>query len=288
MNCSVVTHHNTAWCRSQRATSRCTPGSCFRLRSRRRGKGVPGTPGATLVSSVLHLQPDQEAVSQHHCGGVAVEAPPAPTLVLVPAQLSLGLFMELLNSMAAMGILHQFLQWSSGRQVAPVVLVLSWLTSGRSFPKQPTFSYSPIPGAPPAVQGDELLPEPALAPLPPPDGAPQASRQGSQHLVGPASWGPGRQAHSKVGSNSHHIGFPTILQSGQEVGIVAVVGIGYHTGWGTPQVRAWSNRARAISGLVWKPTSGGTPAWRQRSRSWVQVSGRYRCTPTGQVARGSL
>src|SRR5919106_926592 len=229
MNCSVVTHHNTAWCRSQRATSRCTPGSCFRLRPRRRGKGVPGTPGATLVSSVLPLQPDQEAVSQHHCGGVAVEAPPAPTLVLVPAQLSLGLFMELLNSIAAMGILHQFLQWSSGRQVAPVVLVLSWLTSGRSFPKQPTFSYSPIPGAPPAVQGDELLPEPALAPLPPPDGAPQASRQGSQHLVGPASWGPGRQAHSKVGPDSYHIGFPTLLQPSQEVGIVAVVGIGDHT-----------------------------------------------------------
>ena len=89
MNCSVVTHHNTAWCRSQRATSRCTPGSCFRLRSRRRGKGVPGTPGATLVSSVLHLQPDQEAVGQHHRGGgsparVCPGTGPSPTPLWPP------------------------------------------------------------------------------------------------------------------------------------------------------------------------------------------------------------
>ena len=110
MNCSVVTHHSTAWCRSQQATSRCIPGSRFRLGSRRGGKGVPGTPWAMLSASVLHLQPDQEAVGQHHGGGMAVEAPPPPTLVLVPAQLPLGLFMELLNSMPAMAILHQFLQ----------------------------------------------------------------------------------------------------------------------------------------------------------------------------------
>ena len=55
MNCSVVTHHSTAWCRSQQATSRCTPGSCLRLGSRRGGKGVSGTPWTLLAASVLHL-----------------------------------------------------------------------------------------------------------------------------------------------------------------------------------------------------------------------------------------
>src|ERR671919_5631 len=58
---------------------------------------------------------------------MAAGTPPPPTLVLVPAQLPLGLFMELLNSMSAMAILHQFLQWSRGWQVAPVVLVLPLL-----------------------------------------------------------------------------------------------------------------------------------------------------------------
>src|SRR5918996_4196192 len=160
---------------------------------------------------------------------MAVEAPPPPTLVLVPAQLPLGLFMELLNSMPAMAILHQFLQWGRGWQVAPIVLVLPLLTPSRPLSQQPALSHSPIPGAPPAIQGYELLPEPALAPLPPPDGAPQAAGQGSQHLVGSAPWGLGRQAYSKVGPDSYHIGFPTLLQSGQGVGIVAVVGIGDHT-----------------------------------------------------------
>src|SRR5918992_4419340 len=104
MNCSVVTQHSTAWCRSQQATSRCTPGSCFRLGSRRGGKGVPGTPWPLLAASVLHLQPDQEAVGQHHGGGMAVEAPPPPTLILVPAQLPLGLLVELLDGMTPVGI----------------------------------------------------------------------------------------------------------------------------------------------------------------------------------------
>src|SRR5919106_3205016 len=229
MNCSVVTHHNSAWWRSQRATSRCTAGNSFRRGSRRGGKRVPGAAWTPLGPSVLHLQPDQEAVSQHHAHPMAVKALPESSLVLVPAQLSLGLLLELLNGMAAMGILCQFLQGSRSWQIAPVVLGVPLPPSGRSLPKQPALS-SPIPGALPAVEGDELLSEPALAPLPPTDGAPQAAGQGSQHLVGPTSRRLGRQAHSKVGSDSYHIGFPTLLQSGQEVGIVAVVCcIGYHT-----------------------------------------------------------
>src|ERR687896_263075 len=114
---------------------------------------------------------------------MAVEAPPSPTLVLLPAQLLLGLFMELLNSMPAMAILHQFLQWGRGRLVTPVVLALPLLVSGGPLPQQPALSHCSIPGMPPTIQAHELLPKPALAPLPPPDGTPQAARQGSQHLV---------------------------------------------------------------------------------------------------------
>jgi hypothetical protein len=283
MNCSVVTHHSTAWCRSQQATSRCIPGSCCRLGSRRGGKGVPGTPWTLLASSVLHLQPDQEAVGQHYGGGMAVEAPPPPTLILVPAQLPLGLCMELLNSMAAMAILHQFLQWGSGRQVAPVVLVLPLLTPSRPLPQQPALSHCPIPGVPPAIQGHELLPEPALAPLPP-----QAAGQGSQHPVSSAPWGLCRQAYAKVGSDSYHIGFPTLLQPSQEVGIVAVVGIGDHTVVGyspTPRLvqQGQGNLGLSLEAYLRRYACLAAP---------LQILGpglgQIQAHPTGQVAKGSL
>src|SRR5918992_5843951 len=61
------------------------------------------------------------------------------------------LFMELLNSMPAMAILHQFLQWGRGRQVTPVVLVLPLLVSGGPLPQQPALSHCPIPGMPPTI-----------------------------------------------------------------------------------------------------------------------------------------
>ena len=152
-----------------------------------------------------------------------------------------------------MSIVHRFLQGGSGRQVAPIVLVLPLLTPSRPL------SHRPSPGAPPAIQGYELLSEPALAPLPPPDGAPQASGEDGQYLVGPAPRGLSRQAYSKVGPESYHIGFPTRLQSGQEVGIVA---IGDHT------VVGYSPTPRLVH--------------------QGQASGRYRRTPTGQRAKGSL
>ena len=51
MNRSVVIHHNTAWWRSHRATSRCTAGRARRQRSGRGGKRVAwATPFGMLVS----------------------------------------------------------------------------------------------------------------------------------------------------------------------------------------------------------------------------------------------
>jgi hypothetical protein len=219
---------------------------------------------------------------------MAVEAPPSPTLVLVPAQLPLGLFMELLNSMPAMAILHQFLQWGRGRQVTPVVLALPLLVSGGPLPQQPALSHCPIPGMPPTIQGHELLPEPALAPLPPPDGAPQAAGQGSQHLVSAAPWGLWRQAYSKIGPDSYHIGFPTLLQPSQEVGIVAVVGIGDHTVVGYSPTPRLVQQGQGNLGLGLEAYFRRYACFVTPSRSWVQASGRYRRTPTGQVAKASL
>src|SRR5271165_2158891 len=43
----------------------------------------------------------------------------------------------------------------------------------------------------------------------------------------------------------------------------------------TPQALAWSSRAKAICGLVWKETSSGTWALARRDRSSAQCRGRY-------------
>jgi hypothetical protein len=58
----------------------------------------------------MPLEPDQEAVGQHHRDGKAMQAGPQSALVLVPPQLSLGLLRELLDAMTAMGIAGQLLQ----------------------------------------------------------------------------------------------------------------------------------------------------------------------------------
>ena len=143
MNRSVVIHHSTAWWRSHRATSRCTAGSVPRCRSGRGGKRVAWATPSRLVLSLPQLLPEQKAVCQHHGDGMPVETPPQPSLVLVPAQFPLGLFMELLDGMAAMGNVHQFLQGSRGRQVAPIVFALLWLTTSCPLSQQPAHVASP-------------------------------------------------------------------------------------------------------------------------------------------------
>jgi hypothetical protein len=117
MNRSVVTHHCTAWWRSQRAISRCTTGRVCRRRSGRRGKGVAWATPAAWRTSLTPLQSHQEAVRQHHSDRMPVEASPQAALVVIPAQLALGLLMELLDRMAAMGIAGQLACGSVSQQV---------------------------------------------------------------------------------------------------------------------------------------------------------------------------
>ena len=137
MNRSVVIHHNTAWWRSQFATSRCTSGSARRQRSGRGGKRVArATPFGMLVA-FSKLLPDQKTQRQHHCHGMAVKARPKTALILIPAQFFFGFLMELLNGMATMGILNQFLQRRRGGQVAPIELVFFGLPLSRPLSQQP-------------------------------------------------------------------------------------------------------------------------------------------------------
>ena len=91
------------------------------------------------------------------------------------------------------------------------------------------------------------------------------------------------QGHGEVRADRDHIALPPLLQAGQEVRVIAVIGVGGHAGPADTQAFAWSNNARAIWGFVWNTTSWGTWALVRRAGSLAQTSGRYRRVATGQA-----
>src|ERR671914_1233159 len=115
MNRSVVTHQRTAWRRSHRATSRWIAGSECLRGSGRGGKRGTGATTTGLAVPLAQFQPDQKAVGEHDRHGMPVEARPEATLIVIPPQLSLGLFMKLLHRIPAMRIARQLLQRRGGR-----------------------------------------------------------------------------------------------------------------------------------------------------------------------------
>jgi hypothetical protein len=122
MNRSVVTHHRTAWCRNRPATSRCTAGSVRRWPLGRGGKRIAGAAPPGVTGPFPPLQPDQKAIGQHDGGRVPMKPWPQATLVLIPAQLALGLLMKLLDRMPPMGHAGQLLQRGLGVTVQSVLI----------------------------------------------------------------------------------------------------------------------------------------------------------------------
>jgi hypothetical protein len=179
--------------------------------------------------------------------------------------------MELLNSRATMGIVHQFLHGGSGRQVAPVVLV------------------APLADSEPAAL-------PATSPLPPPQPwcaatgwCPTGFRAGRPVLGRPSALGlesPGL-LQSQPRPPPHRVPHAPPVRPGSWDGRRSRHPLP-HSGGVLPNSAFGPPGPGQSLVLVWKPTSGGMPAWRHRSRSWGQASGRYRRTPIGQGARGSL
>src|SRR5512141_3255584 len=106
-------------------TRRWMAASDWRRRSRRGGKDAARATPPLHPFAFTPFQPDQETVGQHDQCGVPMEAMPQPTLILIPAQQALGLFMKLFNPVAAMCIFHHGLQRRVEWKVAPEVLPLA-------------------------------------------------------------------------------------------------------------------------------------------------------------------
>jgi hypothetical protein len=184
MNRLVVTHHWTAWWRSQLAPSRCTAGRVLRRRSGRGGKRGAGTPTACLLVPLAQLQPDQNAGGQHHGDRLAVNAQPQSALVLVPAQLPCGLPMARRDRLPPMGIAGQLCQGGRRRQMAPRVRPFCRRPAHRALPQPPAPMPWPLARHPPAAHRRNLLAQPAVGAMAPTDRPP---RPAVSHQV-TASW----------------------------------------------------------------------------------------------------
>lgn len=172
MNRSVVTHQSTAWWRSHRATTRCRAGSVLRRWFGRRGKKVASATLLSVTAPWLLVQPDQKAVGQHDDHRVSMKPWPQAALVLVPAHLPLGLFIEQLDRMAPVGRPGQLFQRGLRRQVAPEIFPLLGLPPDGSLPHQPAAVSVPVTGHPPTPHGHKFLAQPPFGASPPANGAP--------------------------------------------------------------------------------------------------------------------
>src|SRR5512135_3842592 len=206
MNC-LASHSRRAWPRSQSITWRWTSGNGTRRRSGRGGKRSAGTTTPTFELPLLPLAPNQIAVGQHHRHGMPVEPRPQPTLVLIPAQLPLGLFVVLLHPVSPVGVLHHRGQRHRRPEVAPVVLAAGLLTRHLPLADQPTEVTPAVRGNPPASLRHESAPQPPRAALSPADRAPRRLRQRLQQGFGPPTrFGPPTVAdHREVATDGDHV-----------------------------------------------------------------------------------
>src|SRR3989338_323484 len=221
-------HSRAASSHNRSTTWRWTSASERRRRSGRGGKSPAGPTPADDLLPLVPLQPDQEAVAEHHQDRIAMETVPQPTLVLIPAQQAFGFFMELLDPVAAMGVLHHRRQRRILRAVAPVVIPVT-AAARRALTHQP--ADLALTGAvdAPTADGDELGPQPPLTAFSPADGLPLPARQSPQDLIGPLDrrLRTPRQRHAEVGPHRHHAALAARLQTVQKLRIIPIIRIGH-------------------------------------------------------------
>jgi hypothetical protein len=151
--------------RSHSLSRRWTAGSGVRRRSGRGGKSGPRPSAHGALLALSHFQPDQKTIAQHDGDGVAMKAIPAPSLILIPAQLGFGFLMILLHPVATVGIFNHPGQRRGGREVTPEILPVPVLAPSGALAEQPAAMAGAIAIHPPAAQRAKLRPPPAFSPL---------------------------------------------------------------------------------------------------------------------------
>ncbi len=108
--------------RSPSRTRRWTSGSGPRRRSGRGGKNGPRPTVPFALLPLAPFQPDQKTVAQQHRKRVPMNPPPAPPLILIPAQLRFRFLLIVLHPVAARRILDQHGQRRVGGEITPEIL----------------------------------------------------------------------------------------------------------------------------------------------------------------------
>src|SRR5215831_8386763 len=216
--------------RSHSLTRRWSCGSGTRRWSGRGGKSGP-QPSAPLSSLPLPpFQPHQKTIAQHYGDGVAMKTIPAPSLILIPAQLGFSFFMILLDPVATVSILNHRGQRCRGQEITPEILPVPVLVPSGALSEQPADMAATIAIDPPAAQCHKFGPPPAFGPCAPRNGLPILKRLRRQHYIGPlhqTGW-PTPQGHTKTGPYGGHVTFPACFQTVEEVGIIAVISVAGH------------------------------------------------------------
>src|SRR5499427_5865910 len=123
--------------RSHSLRRRWSSGNGRRRRSGRGGKSGPWPSAHCALLALAHFQPHQKTIAQHDGDGVAMKAIPAPSLILIPAQLGFGFLMILLDPVATVGILDHRGPRRGGREVTPEILPVPVLAPAGALPNQP-------------------------------------------------------------------------------------------------------------------------------------------------------
>src|SRR5215471_1795880 len=238
--------------RSHSLRRRWSSGNGRRRRSGRGGKSGARTSAQLASLALPPFQTHQQTIAQHDGDGVAMKTIPAPSLILIPAQLGFGFLMILLNPVATLGILDHRGPRHGGREVTPEILPVSVLASSGALPKQPAHMAAAIAIHPPTAQRHKLGPPPAFGSCAPGHGLPVLARLRRQQRIGPQHRAglPPPHAHTKTGPYRSHIAFPACFQAIEEMRIIAIISVAGHAGVPHPQALASSSSAKASSALV--------------------------------------
>lgn len=199
---------------------------------------------------------------QHLDGQLPMEAVPQAGHIVAQAGLALAFLIAAFHARPAMGQLSQARQRGRRGQIAPVELGLTLLLRQRAFADEPTLGASRVRVAAPDAQGAEVLGQRTRTAHAPSNGVPGGLRLTRQHRIGamqgrhlhgvrlctwPArlllagQWPCGRltdfrqQPHAQAAGDAHYTTHLPLLQPVEEVGVVAVAGIGAHQGKRNPR-----------------------------------------------------
>src|SRR5215469_8550984 len=218
--------------RSHSLRRRWSSGNGRRRRSGRGGKSGARTSAQLASLALPPFQPHQKTIAQHDGDGVAMKTIPAPSLILIPAQLGFGFLMILLNPVATVGILDHRGQRRGGREITPEILPVPMLAAAGALPNQPAHMAAAIAIDPPTAQRHKLGPPPAFGSCAPRNGLPVLARLRRQQRIGPqhrASLSP-PQGHTETGPYRGHVTFPACFQAIEEMRIIAIISVAGHAG----------------------------------------------------------